>query len=268
MGTDIAYNNLDITKMDMTKMVFSKHRKGLRIMRIKRNMAVLMAVVFIFTAGTASAVSVMFYDDFESYRTSSQLNWSPPTGSPWTVMDGTIDLIKSPNSWGLQPAPVGGSFFLDLDGSTNNAGLLMSIDLGNLSSVTAGGPGPFADLTVGQTYWLSFIMAGNQRSGSDNVDIGILIGGDPDDANVLMPIYGLAANSPWTGYSTSFTYAAGDKIFFNNLGGDNIGALLDNVKITTGKVHVPVPEPVSMVMLGCLGGGMFAARKLRRKQTK
>jgi hypothetical protein len=28
----------------------------------------------------------------------------------------------------------------------------------------------------------------------------------------------------------------------------------------------PVPEPVSMVMLGCLGGGMVAVRKLRRKK--
>jgi hypothetical protein len=28
-----------------------------------------------------------------------------------------------------------------------------------------------------------------------------------------------------------------------------------------------VPEPVSMVMLGCLGGGMFVARKLRRRKA-
>ena len=30
----------------------------------------------------------------------------------------------------------------------------------------------------------------------------------------------------------------------------------------------PVPEPISMVMLGCLGAGMLGARKLRRKESK
>lgn len=33
------------------------------------------------------------------------------------------------------------------------------------------------------------------------------------------------------------------------------------------EVNVPVPEPVSMLMLGSLGAGMFATRKLRRRKS-
>ena len=35
----------------------------------------------------------------------------------------------------------------------------------------------------------------------------------------------------------------------------------------TGGDYGPVPEPISMVMLGCVGAGMFAARKMRRKRV-
>jgi hypothetical protein len=39
------------------------------------------------------------------------------------------------------------------------------------------------------------------------------------------------------------------------------GLYFDNIDLE------PVPEPISMVMLGCLGGGMALAKKLRRKSA-
>jgi len=38
-----------------------------------------------------------------------------------------------------------------------------------------------------------------------------------------------------------------------------------NFTTSTWDQTTPVPEPISMVMLGCLGAGMFGARMLRRR---
>lgn len=211
--------------------------------------------------GPVAAAEVVFFDNFESYITNtsannSQLNWNPPATSPWTVTDGTIDIIEDGNQWGLDASTGsglldGGDFFLDMDGSTGNAGVLMSIDLGAIGGVASGGPGPFTNLIDGQTYQLEFIMSGNQRSGSDTAEIGVVLGD-----NVLIS-QNLTSTSPWTIYSALFTYSTGDQLFFRNLGGDNIGVLLDNVRISV----VPVPPAAA---LGFLGFGMVAWMRKRK----
>lgn len=224
------------------------------------------AVVAVASAAPNAAAEVVFFDDFESYGSNSVLNWTPPAGSPWTVTDGTVDLIEDPNQWGLDASNGaglldGGDFFLDLDGSTSNPGLLMSIDLGALSSVTAGGPGPFTNLVAGRTYQLEFIMSGNQRSGSDVAEIGVMLGGNAGTTVLLTE--SLASTDPWTLYTALFTYAAGDRIYFQNNGNNNIGVLLDNVRLSV----VPVPPAAALGLLGFGLVGLMRRNAAKRAQT-
>jgi hypothetical protein len=206
--------------------------------------------------GMSATASTVFYDNFEGYGGGTQENWSPPAGSPWIVTDGTIDLIHSSNPWGLSASTGtglfdGGNYFLDLDGGTLNAGTLFSINLDNLSSVTAGGPGPFMDLIAGRSYRVAFIMAGNQRGGTDTVNLGVAFGTDLSTATQLDTI-SLSSTSPWTEYSFDFIHQAGASIYFDNLGGDNVGALLDNVYISI----IPVPPAAGLILLGMVGIGL------------
>ncbi|MBI5094588.1 MAG: PEP-CTERM sorting domain-containing protein [Candidatus Hydrogenedentes bacterium] len=211
---------------------------------------VLTSLALVLASGAALADSVVFLDGFESYSSGSILNWTPPVSSPWTLSNGTIDLIHTGNyalsaSAGLDLLN-GQSFFLDMDGSTHQAGLL---DLHNI-------------LTPGQQYQLDFIVSGNQRGNigyttSDTVDVALLQG----STAISLVNTTLAHNAPWQIQNATFTYQSGDIIRFRDLGStDNVGYLLDNVRISA------VPEPISMVMLGFLGAGMLGVRKLKGKK--
>ena len=51
-----------------------------------------------------------------------------------------------------------------------------------------------------------------------------------------------------------------------------VNSYLDGVELTFGasretEIHINlVPEPMSLMMLGCLGAGMVGARRLRRRK--
>jgi hypothetical protein len=208
----------------------------------------LFGVVVLGTVEGASAATIMFSDDFE-YGGGSVLNWTPPS-PPWDVFNGTIDYILNGN-FGLSAASgagqlAGGSNFVDLDGSSSNAGELWTNVLGGV-------------LTPGQEYTLSFILSGSQRGTTETVEVGF---------GTNAPLFNLSPGSsdPWTLHSTTFTYVAGEELYFMNLGGDNLGALLDNVQITReDPTSPPIPEPATMALLG-MGLVCASVRKLRGRQ--
>lgn len=175
---------------------------------------------------TAAHAAVFFSDNFDA--SVSGLN-VVPTG--WTVTDGTVDVV-----------PAGGGYCqggqcVDLDGSSRDAGVLSR---------------SFA-LTGGTLYTLSFDLSGNKRGGTD--DVTILFGSSS------LVLTGLLAAQPYATYSLDFTPGADGTfdVSFANAGGDNVGALLDNVAINAGVV--PEPGTYALMLAGLAAVGSLARRR-------
>lgn len=194
----------------------------------------ILAATMVVAVAIPASATVLFFDDFQS----DTPGLNKPVLNNWTVIP-TIDLIADPNGYGIVgKSGLSGEQYVDLDGSTANAGGLESIAT--------------FDLTLGQEYRLSFWASGNQRTNtSDTVDFGV--GATFTDSLTLQ------SNDPWTLYSFDFVGdgSTGAKIFFDHYGGDNVGILLDDVKLEA------VPEPATLAILG-LGAAAVARRKRRQ----
>jgi len=192
---------------------------------MKKAMLFIIALLFSVSASAATVNSLS--DNFDSLP--SQTNYA--TFSNWDVTNGTVDAIQVGNPWSLN-CQAGGC--VDLDGSTGNAGDLISKD------------GFFAG-----TYTLEFSLSGNQRRNpSDSLIVSL---GSYFESFTLSP------TAPWTTFMRTVIVAAdGDKLSFSHAGGDNIGILLDNVSVSA----VPLPAALFLfapALLGFLG--------LRRKSA-
>ena len=178
---------------------------------------------------TSQAVTV-FSDDFNTDATG--LNQTVFNGG-WTVLSGSVDVIG--NGF-FDFFPSNGNY-IDLDGTTTLSG---SFD---------------NQIPLGATteYTLTFDLAGSQRGDTNTVDV--IFG-------TTSASYTLASTDVFSTYMLSFI-TNGDanyQIFFKNNGGDNIGALLDNVNVSVSSVPVPAALPLMASALGALG-------LLRRRKT-
>jgi len=186
------------------------------------------AVVF---AAPASAAVTVFSDNFDSYSPLA-LNWTPPLASGWTVSSGTVDLIGIGGPHDILP---GNGNYIDLDGSTADSGVFANS----------------VNLTGGVTYTLSFDLAGSQRGSTETANVNF---------GTATASFTLNSSDPLTAHSLNFTPSASGIYSFSyeNLGGDNIGLLLDNVSVSA----VPEPETYAMLLAG-LGmlGFMLRSRK-------
>ena len=179
--------------------------------------------------GAASAATVVLNDDF-NYGVDDYLNISDPFLRPnWTVTP-TLDYLGTSGLFTGLCRGTGGC--LDLDGSTNNAGVLTSV-----MSFAAG------------TYDLAIQLFGNGRGAADD-SVTITLG---TYSVTLGPIASAADASQILHFTTT-----GGTLSFSNAGGDNQGAILSSVKLTA----VPLPSG-GLLLLGGLAG--FAA--LRRRKS-
>jgi hypothetical protein len=192
-----------------------------------------------FCANNSSALTVPYFDDFNSIA-STQLN-TAPTG--WNSISGTVDSILN-GGYGIT-CRGGSGGCVDLDGSTNQSGYLLT-------------SGTF-NLVGGQTYQLSAYISGNQRGAVANtVNFGFF-----DSSNLLLAsttVSAISSTSPFTLYSLLFTPSTNvvAKLFFNDLlGTNNIGPILDDVSVTA----VPLPAAAWLLLSGLAGIGAMARRR-------
>ena len=130
------------------------------------------AAVATLALGSAAQAAPIYADNFNANAVG--LNIAP---AGWTVAGGTVDLIGN----GFADFLPGNGVYVDLDGSTSQAGLLAS---------------PTLNLTGGVTYTATFDLAGSHRGSTET---GTVTFGSASLA------YSLASAAGFAGLSLSFT---------------------------------------------------------------
>lgn len=190
----------------------------------------MVGIGFALSAAVAPLAAQTFSDNFNA--NAGALN-AVPAG--WSVTGGTVDIIPVGSQYDFLP---GNGRYVDLDGSTNDPGLLART----------------MTLTGGVQYTASFYLAGNNTGGgaygSDSVTVSF--------GSLAPVVFSRAWNDPFTLASLAFTPAVtGNYVLsFQNDGNNNVGALLDNVNV------VPEPEAYGLALAG-MG---VVAMALRRRQ--
>ncbi|MBY0436556.1 MAG: VPLPA-CTERM sorting domain-containing protein [Burkholderiales bacterium] len=200
---------------------------------MNRTLAAAFATACIALAGPAAAATV-FSDNFDADTLA--LNGSL---SNWTVSSGTIDVIGT-GSFNFYP---GNGNFLDLDGTSNNAGRIET-------------KLPLA-FTIGQTYTLSFSF-GRNGGNAESMTYGVT-GGNLSQVFSLLQ----GGTVPFSAFSIDFVASsASGNIFFDHAGGDNQGIVLDNVRLASvGTAVVPVPAALPLMLTGLIALGAIARRR-------
>lgn len=138
----------------------------------------------------------------------------------------------------------------DMDGSSGDAGRITSI-----ATFT---------LTAGVSYTLSGQVSGNQRgAAADSISLGLL---DSITGNPLIEFTysSIASGASFGTQSTTVTFLKNQtvRLFFEGVGGDNYGVILDNVLFVDDGSSTAVSEP-GTALLG--GLGLLLAAMHRRR---
>lgn len=188
---------------------------------------------------TANALVITsFVDDFSADAGGTYLTIPNPNLTNWDVTDGTVDVLSLSYFGGLCAAAGGAVNCVDLDGSSNDAGVLTTKD----------------EFLAGE-YLVSFDLAGSQRGGSDSVEVNF--------GGISLGTFILASADPFTTISQTITILANGKLSFSDLGNDNIGALLDNVSVSLVSA-VPVPAALPLFGTGLAVLGFMGWRRKRK----
>lgn len=180
--------------------------------------------------GSAAQAAVIFSDNFDQ-EAPGGLNFT--TFDKWDVTDGTVDVIPVGGSFNYYP---GNGSYVDLDGSTGDAGVLTTKQAFN--------PG---------TYLLKFVLGGSTVQNNLN-DVLVSFGS-------LNEIFTVASDDPLKQFTRAVTLGSASKLSFSNAGGDNIGAILDSASVET------IPTPVLLPGLIGLGIGVLRKRKVAQAEA-
>ncbi|MBC7834637.1 MAG: hypothetical protein H7Y88_05990 [Phycisphaerales bacterium] len=188
-------------------------------------------------AASASADVVVFNDTFDLENGgAASLNY---TGfANWTVGGGTVDLIGN-GSFDFYP---GNGLYVDLDGSTGDSGLLETTTTFNF--------------LAGITYQLDFELGGSQRGDTNTVTLLVNVG-------LINELFVLNSADPLALVTRTFTPAVNTSgtISFENMGGDNVGLILDDVVLTELATVIPLPGAGAMGAMGLVLGAIAMRRR-------
>jgi hypothetical protein len=196
-----------------------------------------LTVIFLFIFGLAMTSSAaLLSDNFNSENGGvGVLNYA--AFSNWNVTEGTVDLIGN----GFFDFFPSNGLYVDLDGSTSNAGIFTTKNSFTFNS--------------GTDYQLSFDLAGSQRGSTETVNITL--------GSLIIDSKTLSSSDPFTTFTYFFTGdGSSAALSFSNLGLDNVGAILDNVTLD---VVQGVPEPSTFLLIGC---GLISLAGFRRNLKK
>ncbi len=194
-----------------------------------RRLAIAAAALCLFSA-PARAQVILLQDNFNAE------NGGNPTLNffnlqNFMVTQGSVDLIGN----GFFDFYPGNGLYLDLDGSTGQGGTIQSRALFNLD------PG---------TYTLSFDLGNNLdfvgNTAPNLVDVSL--------GSAFMETFTRAGITPLETFTRTFTVDAPlqARLVFRQQGGDNQGAVLDNVLLVQ-----QIPEPGTLALWGVAGAGLL-----------
>jgi len=209
----------------------------------RMNKLIVTAAIALATACGSAASQTLFFDDFNNEFPG--LNRVP---NGWTVSGGTVDIIGNGPNGELFDAREGNGYYIDLDGSTNNAGRLALLTGLSFAAAT--------------TYELSFDL-GNTGIAPNTMTYGIDFASGLDVmAPVTRPTLGDSSDTgQFRRASLIFTtpVATTGRIFFDHQGGDNNGLLLDDVLVAV----IPEPQTYALLLAGLLLIGVRARLGIR-----
>ena len=239
--------------------------------------ALLSSLVF---ASPALATTV-FSDNFDAENSgNTATNYTGFANFDVVADDGTavantpsVDLLRQPNGFGLTCAGGAGSSCVDLDGSTNNGGRLItknafSFNAGDMVSL-------FIDVSGSQRGTIENIGLGFESAGGNilfngitGVFPGIGIGGPFNINNTISGFASssLQSNAPFQTFTVQFTAgnAGSLRAFAQTTSNNNVGPIIDNFRLDI----TAVPEPASWALMIAGFGLVGSAMRRRKPRTK
>jgi hypothetical protein len=199
-------------------------------------------VASVFAIAAHARAATVFSDNFDTENGGNPtLNYY--SLSNWTVPQGSVDLIGN----GYFDFLPGNGLYIDLDGSTNQAGTMVSKPI----ALAAG------------SYVFQFDLAGSHRGPMEPVTASVSSG------NVVLDsqLFNLPSDQGFTLFTLPFTMgAAGNAtLSFAEIGNSNQGQLLDNVSVSSLQVGSGAPLPSAAWGGLVLMSGILAA-KVRKQR--